>query len=232
MKVQPSTVAETALYGPESPEFEAAITAILGRAPRELLKAALPFSVIVENKGSRGIALLGVRFDLLGPRAKLYSVVHYADTLRNPLKGDFLPGALRFVCAEPEYTALVRSGGSAVQTRGRMNLDNLRKMLSITASVDCVAFDDGQFAGPDSQGALARFAAEREAERALVGEAVARQGETRLALENWLSAAVQDESMRARRFVARKLLEGLDLGGPEEMAARAQAHRCRIELWR
>jgi hypothetical protein len=232
MNVLPSAIAEVAVYGPDSPEFERGIVAILGRAPRELLKPALPFSVIVENKASRGIALLGVRFDLLGPKAKLYSVVHYADTLRNPHKGDFLPGALRFVCAEPEYTALVRSGGSAVQTRGRMNLDNLRKMLSVSASLDCVAFEDGQFFGADSQGAFARFGQEREAEQALVDEAIAREHDPVIALENWLTAAVQDEKMRARRFVARKLLEGLDTGGPGEMVARAKAHRCRVALWR
>jgi hypothetical protein len=113
-----------------------------------------------------------------------------------------------------------------------MNLDNLRKMLGMSASVDCVAFDDGQFLGADSQSAFTRFAEEREAESALVAEAEARALEPAAALESWLSAAVQDESMRAKRYVARKLLEGLDTGGPAEMVARARAHRCRIALWR
>jgi hypothetical protein len=113
-----------------------------------------------------------------------------------------------------------------------MNLENLRKMLSVSASADCVAFDDGQFVGADSQGAFARFAGEREAEQRLVDEAIAREREPLIALENWLSAAVQDEKVRARRFVARKLLEGLDAGGAAEMVARARAHRCRIQLWR
>jgi len=173
-----------------------------------------------------------VRFNLLGPRGKLYSVVHYSDTLRNPQKGDFRPSARRFVCAEPEYTALVLNGGTVPQTRGRMNLDNLRRMLSISASLDCVAFEDGQFLGPDSQDAFARFGKEREAEMAIVGEALAREGETSAALERWLSAAVQDARERARRSVAKKLLEALDTGGPGAMAARARAFRFRIELWR
>ncbi len=220
------------MHGPDSPEFEARLISLLGRSPRDLLRPALPFSVIVENQASRGIALLGVRFDMLGPRAKHYSVVHYSDTLRNPQKGDFRPGAMRFVCAEPEYTALVLHHGSAAQTRGRMNLDNLRRMLSMAAALDCVAFDDGQFDGPDSQGAFERFADERKTESEMIAEAIAREREPLISLENWLSAAVQDDRNRSRRLMARKLLEALDSGGPGEMVARAQAHRCRIGLWK
>ena len=232
MKVLPSAVADIELHGPGSEGFERALVALLGRAPRNLLKPALPFSVIVENRAGRGIALLGVRFDMLGPRAKHYSVVHYSDTLRNPEKSDFAPGTSRLVCAEPEYTTLVLKGGSAAQTRGRMNLDNLRRMLSIAACLDCVAFDDGQFLGPDSQKAFERLARDRETEKALIEEALAREDETAASLEDWLGAAVQDDRARARRSVARKLLEGLDAGGPAAMAARAREHRCRIPLWR
>jgi hypothetical protein len=232
MKVLPSAIPDVVVYGPDCEEFEAGLTALLGRAPRDLLKPALPFSVIVENRASRGIALLGVRFDMLGPNAKHYSVVHYSDTLRNPLRSEFRCGTRRFVCAEPEYTALVLSGGSAAQTRGRMNLDNLRRMLNVAACIDCVAFDDGQFMGPDSQKAFDRFALDRETELALVEEALRRENDPVIALENWLCAAVQDETARVRRSMARKLLEGLDAGGPAEMAARARAHKYRIPLWR
>ena len=96
MKVLPSSVAEIAIHGCDSPEFHAALPGILGRAPRELLEPALPFSVIVENKSEPAVALLGVRFDMTGPKGTQYSVVHYADTLRNPEKADFLPGQRAF----------------------------------------------------------------------------------------------------------------------------------------
>jgi hypothetical protein len=232
MKVLPSAVADVVVHGPDSPEFEKGLTSILGRSPRELLRQALPFSVIVENQANRAIAMLGVRFDMLGPKGKHYSVVHYSDTLRNPQKGDFKPGARRFVCAEPEYTAMVLHGASVAQTRGRMNLDNLRRMLSMAAALDCVAFEDGQFCGPDSQGAFARFAEELETESSMILRAVAAEGQPLIALENWLTSAVQDDRNRARRLVARKLLEALDSGGPDAMAERARAHRCRIGLWK
>jgi hypothetical protein len=93
MKVLPSSVVGIALLSPDSPDFEPALAAILGRAPRELLRQALPYSVIVENNSDRAVSLLGVRFDMLAPKGKHYSVVHYSDTLRNPLKGDSSPAA-------------------------------------------------------------------------------------------------------------------------------------------
>jgi hypothetical protein len=232
MTVAASTVPGVAVHGLGTPEFEAGLAEVLGRAPRELLKAALPYSVIVENQADRTIAFLGVRFDLLGRKAKQFSVVHYADSLRNPEKGDFLPGTRRFVCAEPEYTALVMRGDVAPQTRGRMNLENLRRMIETWASLDCVAFSDGKFGGPDSQGAFDRLAREREAELAFAAEVLTRMSNSSDGIEGFLYKAVEDPEDRTRRMISRKMLEALKAGGTAEVAARASAWRCRIPLWR
>ena len=232
MKVTESSIAGVRLYGPDAPDFEPALARILGRSPRELLRPALPFSVIVENCSERPIALLGVRFDMLGDRAKQPSVVHYADTLRNPEKADFLPGTCRFICAEPAYTSLVIHGETVPNTRGRMNLDNLKRMLQITASLDCIAFDDGTFRGPDSQKAFARFLHERETERALLAQVLAMESGPIAAIEEVLFEAVQDSAERGRRAVARKLIEGLEAGGRDELITRAKNYRCRIPLSR
>ena len=43
-----------------------------------------------------------------------------------------------------------------------MNLGNLRKMLSIRASLDCIAYEDGEFDGRDRGDAYARIGEERE----------------------------------------------------------------------
>jgi len=232
MKVVPSAVPGIEIHGPDSPEFEQGLVSILGRAPRELLRPALPYSVVVENRSDRVVSLLGVRFDMLGARAKQYSVVHYADTLRNPAKSDIRPGSRRFVCAEPDYTALVIHGGVVANTRGRMNLDNLKRMLSVKASVDCVAFADGEFVGPDSQAAFERFARERESELALVGSVLSLEDAPVEHVEKLLVEAVQDLDHRSRRHAARKLLEALELAGREELFARARSYACRIPLWK
>src|SRR5207302_165751 len=116
------------------------------------------------------LALLGIRFDMIARNRKPCSVIHYADTLRYPEKASLIPGAIRFVCAEPLYTDLVLRRAHAVDRRGPMNLGNLRTVLRISASLDCAAFDDGQFAGPDTLRSFDRFETEREAEIALVEE--------------------------------------------------------------
>ena len=229
MKITPSSVTGITLAAPESAEFEEALGPLLGRAPRELLAPALPYSVIVTNHSGRAISLLGVRFDMTGSHGKPYSVIHYADTLRNPEKSDFLPDTARFVCAEPSFTALMLRRDGDLSSRGRNNLDNLRRMLDFRASLDCIAWDDGRFAGPDSFEAFGRLAQQREMEAEFVA-AVA--GASAPEADRLLTAAVDDATDRTRRALALKLLEGLETGGPEEMLTRARGHRLKIALWR
>jgi hypothetical protein len=232
MKVVASAVSGVAIYGPGTAEFEAGLAEILGTAPRELIKGALPYSVILENTGLRTVSFFGVRFDMQPRKGRQVSVVHYADSLRNPEKGDFRPGTKRFVCAEPEYTALLIRGDVAPRTRGRMNLDNLRRMIETRASLDCVAFEDGFFEGPDSQQAFERLACERESELAFAAEVMRRVGDGSEGFESFLYGAVEDSADRARRMISRKMLEALKGGGMAEVAARARAWRCRIALRR
>jgi hypothetical protein len=177
------------------------------------------------------LPLYGFRFDMLGAMAKQYSVVHYADTLRNPAQADFRPGAKRFVCAEPEYTSLAIRGSTAPESRRRANLSNLRRMLGIRASIDCVAFEDGQFAGPDSRDAFGRLAHERVVESELMAKVLS-LGEQPLELERFLFEAVEDAAERSRRSAARRLLEGWRQGGSTEALARARDWHYRIPIWR
>lgn len=235
MQVEPSSVANLDLMGPDAEGFGDAVESLLGRTPDSVLKPALPYSVVASNNDSRAVALLGIRFDMVGPQAKSYSVIHYADTLRYPEKAALTPGAARFICAEPLYTDLVLRRAAEVDQRGPMNLANLRKTLQIRAELDCAAFDDGQFAGPDSLGAFDRFESEREAEIAFVEEVL----KPDCAVERLLTQAIEvspakvrDRALLARRVLAKRLYEGLAAGGVDGVAALARSHRFRIRLWR
>jgi hypothetical protein len=228
MQVQPSSVADLDLIGPDAAEFQAAVESLLGRPPDDLLTPALPYSVIAGNNGPRAVALLGIRFDMEGPRSKPYSVVHYADTLRHPEKAGLAPGAMRFVCAEPLYTDLVLRRGLEIAPRGPMNLDNLRKVLQIRASLDCAAFDDGRFAGPDSLGAFDRLETERVAEMALLAEVLRPDCH----IETLLEQAMGHRDVPGGRMLARRLSEAFAAGGLDEVAACARSHRPKIRLWR
>jgi hypothetical protein len=222
------------LIQPGATGFDAALESILGRPPDRILLPALPYSVIVRNGDRRAIALLGIRFDLIGMKGT-YSVVHYADTLRHPEKTDFRAGSLRFVCAEPSYTDMVLRGADDVDKRGRMNLEKLFTVLQARASLDCVGFDDGQFAGKDSLGAFERFAREREAEMAFLAE-IARPGcAVAAALEQAMEIPAEkarDRAAIARRTLARRLHDGFVAGGLNGVSEQARNYRVRIGLWR
>jgi hypothetical protein len=235
MQVEPSSVPNVDLIGPDAVGFKDAVELLLGRELDGVLEPALPYSVVARNRHPRAVALLGIRFDMVGAQAKSYSVIHYADTLRHPENAGFMPGAMRFVCAEPLYTDLVLRRATGIARRGPMNLDNLRKVSRIRASLDCAAFDDGQFAGPDSLGAFDRLESEREAEIALVEEVL----KPDCAVETLLKQAmempptnVRDRALLARRVLAKRLYEGLAAGGFDGAVAIARNHRLRIRLWR
>jgi hypothetical protein len=218
--------ASVELHLPRSPRFEEALRAILGGEPGEWLRPALPYSVIAENCSTQPIALVAVRFDLTAPRGKKMSVIHIADTLRNPEKAEFAPGSCRLFCAEAEYAAAVAGGDSEVSRRAQMNLQNLRGMLRVKTSVDCFAFDDGRFEGPDTGGAFERFSKQRAAEEALIAELLS--GEIQAEdLANELNAAEP-----ACRALAAKLANALSSAGIEAMLDCARRHRSRVPLIR
>jgi hypothetical protein len=215
-----------ALHLPGSERFSQAVNAILGGAPDEWLKPALPYSVIAENCSGEALSLIGVRFDLTSRKGKKMSVIHLADTLRNPEKTEFAPGACRFFCAEAEYAAVVARRGAEVSRRAQMNLQNLRTMLRVRVSLDCIAYSDGRFDGPDTGGAFERFTRQRAAEQGLISAVLDGQIDRDELLK------VLNGSDSARRAVASKLLEALSAGGASGMLECARTHRLRAALVR
>ncbi len=239
MHIEPSSVAGVELIGPDTREFGPAVESLVGGQPCAALKPALPFSVIVRNSASQALALVGIRFDMIGPQAKPYAVIHYADTLRYPEKANLPPGALRFVCAEPRYTDMVLRGECETDGRGPMNLGNLSTALRVSASLDCAAFDDGRFGGPDTVGAFDRFQNEREAEIALLEAMLAELPNPDCAIGDVLARVLEttageerNRASLARRTLAKQFHEALASGGPQQLAARVRSHRLRIPLWR
>jgi len=222
-----AAVAGVELIGPADAQFEASVESLWGKRAGHVLHPALPFSVLAVNKADRTAGLLGVRFDMENRDGKTYSVVHYADTLRNPEKADLAPGAMRFVCAEPRYTNLVLRRELTVDPRGAMNLENLRKARRMSASIDCVAFTNGQFAGPDTLGAFDRLERERVAGESLVAAVLASDSEARIGTLLEAAMAQPDE-----RTIARQIYTELVAGGAAAAQSVAKLQKRRIRLWR
>ncbi len=129
---------------------------------------ALDYSVAVINRSHMAIAFLGVRFEMVKRDGKHAIAMQYSDALRHPEQSEFVPGMARLISIEHGVTQAVLEGVSIESIPGYqrilMNLDNVRKMSSVTASIDSVAFTDGSFHGPDKAGSFTRLASERDAE--------------------------------------------------------------------
>jgi hypothetical protein len=107
-----------------------------------------------------------------------------------------------------------------------MNVKNLRTMVSVRASIDCFAFADGRFCGPDTGGAFERFRVQRESEQALISGVLSAE----IREEHLLTELNSDNSVR--RALAAKLIDQLMQGGAQAMLDCARRHRSRIELVR
>jgi hypothetical protein len=231
MRVVPSGINGIELAGSGSPVFHNGLKLLGQIAPDKDLKTALRYSAIVINRTDRFIALLGMRFDMTLKTGKACSVVHYADTLRYPEQASIAPGSARLVCAEPYYSDRVLGREPAAREaaeRARMNIENLRFGKNHRACLDCVAFADGEFLGPDTRGAFERIAAERTEELELIN-AVLGAGDLGALLEREL---LEPEAPRTRRTLALRLKGLLENEGEATAVDFARNHRPRSPLWR
>ena len=238
MQVEPSSVAGVELIGPRNGEFLEALTSLLGRDAGRSAEAGA--AVFGDCRGTTTRArwrCWASGSTWLGRKAKAITrwfIMRTRCGIRK--KRTCNPGAH---AVRLRRTALHGSGAAARDARsiarGPMNLDNLRTVRRIRASLDCAAFDDGQFAGPDSLGAFERLESEREAEIALLEEVL----KSDCAIEAILQQAMEipdiqsrDRALLARRVLAKRLYQGFAEGGRDEVALRARNHRLRIRLRR
>ena len=129
---------------------------------------AKEFGVLIDNRTDQTIAFVGARFDLILENGRPAASMQYSDMLRYADQADFVAGGSRFVSIEHGVTESVRHGSVLENNPGYrrilMNLEGLRRMLGIGASLDCIAFADGRFFGPDLGGAYPRLCSERATE--------------------------------------------------------------------
>ena len=187
----------------------------------DLPPLATEFGVMITNWTDQTIAFVGVRFDLIRPDGRLAASVQYGDMLRFPEVADFVPGGTRFVSIEHGVTESVRQGLRVEDHLGYRriltNLQGLRRMLGISVSLDCIAFADGRFFGPDLGEAFTRLCSEREAELQFRSRILAMKSITLASLQ-----------AAPKRFAN---LSALFMRAGEEAVGEAiESHRLRIPL--
>jgi hypothetical protein len=137
-----------------SPTFMTEVTALLGD-PSPTAVALLPYSVIVRNLTDhiiRGYALRWTFIDQNGAADANYQIEQNFDTRR--IDAEIMPGSGRILSpAGPLRSVAVRSSSSGQAIRPD-TLAKLAGKVSITVSLDAVAFDNGRVIGPNEGFAL------------------------------------------------------------------------------
>jgi hypothetical protein len=160
MKPHPIVVESTgvpgvALIAPTEPNFETYAAVVLGTQVLEDLRPILSTSMILENGSQKRIVYYGARFQYIGSEGYPVTNLIYIDMRTRGVAKPLSPGERTLVSFEPSLTYLIVQGGASSakgRTEYRAWLENLAAVAArgrITASLDCVIFEDGQFAGAD-----------------------------------------------------------------------------------
>jgi len=213
------------LVGPQSPDFEALVTQIIGTDRPVALVAALPYTVVVRNRTSEAIAAIDTVWT-----APDRILLNAADAMFDQAFLYVKPG--QAVLASPpgilqnQRQLRIFAYGTADDHR----LKNFQDPGNVTVTVDAVVFESGQFVGADRYGAFERWQAQIQAPRDLATAVLQRRGGQSISdIVSWLEglAAVRrppaDPHAQETIPTARVLLAVYRSKGEEALYSRAKS---------
>ncbi len=225
LTVLPSTIQGVELVGPESPEFGALVTQVVGPDRPIGLAASLPYGVVIRNRTSQAI----VAIDTVWTAADRI-LLNAADAMFNKQILYVQPGQMALaippgIFQNPRQLQVFANG----TTEGH-RLNNFQNPGNVTAAVDGVVFESGQFAGANRHGAFEEWEAQIQAPRDLAAS-VLRKHESQSVGEivSWIEelAGVRrspaDPHTRETVFSARVLLAIYRSKGEAELYSRAKS---------
>lgn len=208
LTVVPSSIHGVELAGPDSPNFDALVTQIVGPERPAGFAAALPYTLVIRNRTSEAIAAIDTVWTT--PDQILLNA---ADTMFDKAILYVKPG--RAVVVSPpgilqnQRQMQIFANGS---TEGH-RLENFRHLEKVTVAVDAVVFESGQFVGANRYGAFEQWDAQVHAPRDLASAVLQKHGSQSTAeIVSWLQelAAVRrlpaDAHSVETIFAARLLL--------------------------
>jgi hypothetical protein len=145
----PTTIPGVSFVGYGDPNFPAALLKAMPSANHSDLAPVLPFGAVVTNTGTKVIAYVAVRFDYTDPATGKARSSSQAINRTTAHQSEWIkPGEALFFAPTNWHPLTARvpdpEAESAVATSMQRYAGD-----SLTASLDAVAFDDGEFDGPD-----------------------------------------------------------------------------------
>jgi hypothetical protein len=225
LTVVPSTIQGVALVGPESPNFEALVTQIVGTDRPIGFAAALPYALVIRNSTSEAIAAIDTVWTTTDR-----ILLNATDAMFNKAILYVKPG--QAVVASPpgilqnQRQMQIFANGTTESHR----LENFRNPGNVTVAIDAVVFESGQFVGADRYGAFEQWEAQIQAPRDLASTVLQKQGSQSIReIVSWLEglAAIRrlpaDAHSVETIFAARVLLAVYRGEGEAALYSRAKS---------
>lgn len=227
LSVRSCSIPGLELTGPQSPDFNGLVTAIVGPDRPSAFAASLPYGVVVRNRTRQPLAAI--------------EIVWTADGRTNPVLLDaqeqwftmpqnkVQPGGSVLaipagIMQSPRHLRIFQNGSTS-----RHRLENFAAARNVTVAVDAVVYASGQFAGADTYGAFERWQAEINAPRTLAAAVLQRRATQSIGeIVAWIDALAadrraQDPQKQETSFAARVLFDAYQNHGEAEFYRRAQA---------
>ena len=184
LTVIPSAIPDVEVVGPQSPDFDALVTQIVGADRPVGLAAALPYAVVIRNRTAQAITAI----DMVWTKADQI-LLNAADAMFNKPILYVKPG--QAVLASPpgilqnQRQLQIFASGT---TEGH-RLEDFQNPGNVAVVVDAVVFESGQFMGPNRYGAFERWQAQIQAPRDLATAVLQKQGSQSIGeIMGWLES--------------------------------------------
>lgn len=146
-----NAIAGVSVSGPGAPEFEALASPVRAKmANRSLFQPLLPFSVAVQNTSSKTISYYVIRYNRVNSSGQPLRTVVRVNHL---MQGGLAPGSseLTFPVSGLSLNSEVAPNGAAsiFASQDRV-LSEFKQSPAVTAVLDAVVFQDGEFRGLDT----------------------------------------------------------------------------------
>lgn len=154
VSVSSSPIEGLKIHGPETKEFTSSVSRIVpDQSVRDTLADGLRLSVVVENESSRPIRGITMRFEATNRIGKRIARTETFEDLDPAIPAFFKRRGLVLISMYRAVSQLALSKqwgrSKAVSADIAQQRPVFGTFTDITATIDSVIFDDGQFAGPD-----------------------------------------------------------------------------------
>lgn len=227
LTIQPSSVPDHEIVGPQSPQFDTVVSAIVGPDRPTGLAASLPFGIVIRNSSPEALAAI----DIVWTRDGDNHVLLNATEQRFPRPDQFIKPGQAVLAIPPGLLDDPRQLRIFSEPPGGNRLESFAGVNKATVVVDSVVYGSGRFVGADRYRAFERWQAQLNAPKELATTVLQKkQTESIGEIVSWIDSLAQprryqsgDEATQETALAARRLQLAYRRQGEAGLYSRAAA---------